>query len=112
MRPALRVALLSIAVVLGTIALGWWGVAVVGGLWGLIGGGRRAGLGAALAAAIGWSGILIWMTWQGPVWRVAERVGPIFSVPAPAFFLATLLFGALLGGSAGSLASWIRSLRR
>jgi hypothetical protein len=108
MRPALRVVLLSIAVALATVALGWWGVVVVGGLWGLIGGGRRAGLRAALAAVIGWSGMLLWMASQGPVWRVAERVGPIFALPAPGFLMVTLLFGALSAGSAAALAGRLR----
>jgi hypothetical protein len=102
MRAVLRIVLLAAAFATATLVLGWWSVAAVGILWGVVAGPERhAGRTAALAASLGWLALLAVTALQGPVLRVAERVGGVLGVPWPAVVVITLVFPALLGGVGG-----------
>jgi len=105
----IRVALIAAATVVATTLLGWWSVAAIGTVAGLITPvGRRAGLEAAAGAALGWAAILAASALSGPVWTVAQRVGPVFRVPGFGFLAIAIAFPALLAGSAARLASEAR----
>ena len=105
----LRAAAVALATVIGTILLGWWSVAAVGVVSGLV---SRPGRGAVLeaggGAALGWVAILAGSAASGPVWEVARRVGPVFGLPAVGFLAVTFLFPALLAGSAALVSGQLR----
>jgi hypothetical protein len=104
-----RVALIAAVAAVATILLGWWSAAAIGIVVGLVTpAGRRAGLEAGASAALGWGAILAASAVSGPIWAVAQRVGPVFSVPAVGFLAVALVFPALLAGSAALVAADLR----
>jgi hypothetical protein len=106
-----RVALTAVATAVATILLGWWSVAVIGVVAGLVTpAGRRAALEAGAGAAVGWGGILGASAVSGPIWAVAQRVGPVFRVPAFGFVAIAIVFPALLAGTAALLTDELRRL--
>lgn len=94
----------------GTIAAGWWGVAVVGALWGLTG--RAVPWRAGAAAALAWLLLLGFTLEWAPLARLAPRLGAIASVPGWAVVLVVPVFAWLLAWSATRLASGLRPDRR
>ena len=105
----LRIGVLAAAMVVVTILLGWWSVALVGVAGGLVSRpGRAAGVEAGAGAALAWATMLAGSAVTGPVWGVAERVGPVFGLPAPALVLVAVMFPALLAGSAALLAGGLK----
>jgi len=106
---SLRVVTIAAATAAATILLGWWSVALVGVVSGTVLPPRRATtLEAAGGAALGWTAILEVSAVTGPIWAVAQRVGPVFSLPAWGFVAVTLVFPALLAGSAALVAGDLR----
>lgn len=101
----LRAAAVALATVIGTILLGWWSVAAVGVVSGLV---SRPGRGAVLeaggGAALGWAAILAGSAVSGPIWVIAQRVGPVFGLPALGFVAVAIAFPALLAASAALVA--------
>lgn len=102
---------LVLVLAVGTALVGWWAVPVVAALWGVSGWAREgAWWKASAAAALAWALLLAWTATQGPVLALAEKVGPIFSLPAIGFLFLPLFFAAVLAGSAAELASSLRGL--
>ena len=102
--------LLVVLIALGTVIVGWWTVPVIAAAYGLVFPDKRHWLSTALAGVVAW-GVLLDITWfQGPVLELAGKVGGILSLPAPAFIALTLIFPALLAGSAGELTAAARRL--
>lgn len=101
----LRAGAVALGTIVGTMLLGWWSVAVVGLASALASRpGRTAVIEAGGGAALGWAAILAGSSLSGPVWAVAQRVGPVFGVPALGFVIIALVFPALLAGSAALVA--------
>ena len=105
MRSLLRLVLLALAFAVATIALGWWAVPLVAVAWALVRRGESASGSAALAAAVGWAGLLAWIAIRGPLADLGRQLGGIFGVPGAVLPIVTLLYAALLAWSAASLAS-------
>ena len=108
MRTVFLWLLLVAAFGLATALLGWWTVPVLGALWGLAATGGRLWLGAALAAAAAWAVLLTLTALAGPVGELAVKLGGVMGVPGVFLVLLTLLFPALLAGSAAELAASAR----
>ncbi|MFN8653149.1 MAG: hypothetical protein U0133_14690 [Gemmatimonadales bacterium] len=87
----------------GTIAAGWWGVALVGALWGLTG--RAQPWRAGGAAALAWVLLLAFTVEWAPLARLAPRVAGVVGLPGWLFLLAAPAFAWLLAWSATRLAS-------
>ena len=105
MRP-MRFALLTTAMTAGTMAAGWWTVAVIAAGWSLLTRSERAHhLTVATSAALSWALLLGVMSLRGPVARVSEILGGIIPVGTLGIFAVTLLFPALLAGSASVVTS-------
>lgn len=105
----LRVAVVAGATMAGTMLLGWWSVVAVGVVSGLVSRpGRGAVLEAGVGAALGWAALLAWSAVSGPVWLLAQRVGPVFGLPGMALLALAVVFPALLAGSAALLAGELR----
>jgi hypothetical protein len=93
-----------------TLAVGWWGVPVVGLAWGAWSTHelrRRAPPArfAAASAVAAWVGLMLWNAIQGPVALLSTTLGAVFGVPGPILIVITLLFGAVLAWSGAAAAS-------
>jgi hypothetical protein len=105
MRALLRLVLLAAAFALSTW-LAWWTVPIVALIWTLVSGSAsgspRSVRVPVLAAVLAWA---FWLGYDGMaagsgLGRLGERLGAVFQLPFPILVLLTLLFPALLAGSA------------
>jgi hypothetical protein len=95
--------------VAATLAVGWWGLLLVGVVLGLSArSGARPGWTGAGAGASAWAVLLAWNATQGPVGSLAEIAGGSLGLPSVAFFLITLLFAAAVVGLSASVAGGLR----
>ena len=104
MRALLRLSLLTLAFALGTSALGWWAVPIIGAAWGLPWGVAGRARTAALAAGIAWALLLAWDSLGGRLGALFTVAGGIFPVPGALLALIALLYAALLAGCAAYVA--------
>jgi hypothetical protein len=114
MKPLARVArvvIVALACVVSTSWFGWMSLPVVGFVYALLD--RRAdarGSIAALGAVLAWLAILGGEAARGANVRlVASDMGKVLHVPSAMFLLLTLLFAAVLCGTAGVLGSAVAS---
>lgn len=104
-----RVAVLSAVFALGTWLVAWWTVPLVGAAWGLVAApATRPTLTAAAGAALAWGAFLGWAALRGPVGKLATTVGSLLPLPDWALLAVTLLYPALLAGSAAVVMGAIR----
>lgn len=95
---------------LGTAFIGWWTVPLIASIYGLVAPHRTQWLRASLAGAVAWAVLLLVTASQGPALQLAHKVGGVMAVPGPAFIALTLIFPALLAGSAAELTASARQL--
>ncbi|MGD2134847.1 MAG: hypothetical protein PVF27_01755 [Gemmatimonadales bacterium] len=113
MRTALRVAMLALAFALGTWVVGWWAVPVLGLVWGAIASrASHPSRTAGASATLGWAMLLLWLGTQGPVWYVAQRVGPVLALPGWLFLGLTLIFPGVMALAAAAVAGEIAAMVR
>ena len=89
-----------------TWIVGWWGIAVVALVAGVVyraQGGRSAHI--ALAAVEAWGLLLVIDAVAGPLGRVSTVVAGAMNLPPIALLGATLLFAALLAWSAATVSA-------
>ncbi len=98
----------TVLVAVGTWAVGWWAVPVVGALIGVIWAEGRPALVAGAAGGLGWALLLAWGSASGPVGELAGTVGDVMGLPGFAVLLVTVLFPALLAGAGGALTGALR----
>lgn len=106
MSPVMLGLLLTLAMVAGTVVVGWFAVPVIGLAWGVWR--RREGGGAAIAAcaaAVAWGSLVAWDASVGPAGELARRVGGVMRIPGWAFTVLTILYPALLAPGAAWLGS-------
>jgi hypothetical protein len=111
MRGALSGLLLIGAIVLATVGFGWWAVPLAGAAWGA----WRSAKGspvveAASAAAAAWGMLLAVKGATGPLGGLSGLLGEMFGLPGIALILVTLVFAALLAGSAAGLTASLVAL--
>jgi hypothetical protein len=109
MRQAAAFLVLTLAFAAASM-LGWWAIPATAALWGLLRpNAHRPALFAAASAALAWSGWLVLDAFspRGDFSGLAARLAGIFSLPAPALIALTVLFAALLAGSAAYVAGAI-----
>ena len=97
---------LAAVIAAATVLLGWWAVAAVAALFGLVAAGRlrRVPGTATLAALLAWGGLLV-VDALGPRFgAVAAGLGGAMTLPAAALIALALAFAALLAWSAATLA--------
>ena len=108
-------ALLAVAAAIATVTwiVGWWGVAVVALIAGVLLR-RRRGVAwlVALAAMVGWGALIVVDVSGGRFSALAASVAGVMRVPVPALLVVTLLFGALLAWSAAVVGSEAGRLAR
>lgn len=101
----LRLLVVTMVIALGTVLVGWWVVPVVGAVYGVVvGGTERPGLLAATAGTLGWGGYLGLMALgDAPVAGFGRDLSASLGLPGGALLAATLVYPALLAGSAAYL---------
>lgn len=101
-RLVTRIVVVSLLCAIATMLFGWMSVPAVGFVYGLVDrNGRARGTVAALGGALGWLAILCVNAARGADIRmVAERVGSVMQLPAAVLVLVTLVFAAVLSGTA------------
>lgn len=114
MRQAAAFLVLALAFAAASM-LGWWAIPATAALWGILRPiARRPALFAAAAAALAWAAWLLVdaISPRGDFSGLAARLAGIFSLPAPALLAITIVFAALLAGSATYLAVAIMPARK
>jgi hypothetical protein len=88
----------------GTVAGGWWTVPILAAIWvRVLPSNRRAVRTTVLGAALGWLVLVGIAALQGPVPALAARLSAVLELPRWGFLAATILFPALLAGTAALL---------
>ena len=109
----IRVLLLAGAFVAATVALGWWGVAVVAACWGVIARARRSSaLEAGLAALVAWAALLLADAARGPIGTLASIIGATLQIKPVSVYVVTLALPALLALTAAIVARSLALARR
>ncbi len=95
-----------------TWILGWWGVAIVAVLAGVV---QRANSGrpwrVALGCAAGWGLLLALDAIGGRFVRLTSVVAGVVAIPAVALIIAAILFPALIGWSGATVGALISQRR-
>lgn len=102
-----RTAIITAAIIAATVLLPWWSVALVGGAAGLFFPSARPSE-AGLGGLLGWGGLLLLATWQGPLGVLLTRLGVLLHVPGAVLPLMAVLLAVLLGWSSASLGRTLR----
>lgn len=114
MRQAAAFLVLTLAFAAASM-LGWWAIPATAALWGILRPiARRPALFAAAAASLAWAAWLLVdaLSPRGDFTGLAGRLAGILTLPAPALLALTILFGALLAGTAAYLAGALAPQRR
>ena len=108
-RFAVRVVLVGIVCAVGTLWLGWLSVPCAGFVYGLLEGRVPArGLTAAGGAVLAWAGLLAAEWARGAdIGLVATQIGAVMHLPGALLLAVTLVFGAVLAGTAAVLGAGI-----
>lgn len=108
MRDELAFFILTLAFTAGTVALGWWMVPVVAGVWGVLKVVDGPVVPAAGCAAVSWTLLLLWTRMQGPVGALTRQVAGAFGLPGFALFVLAVVFAAVLAAAAAGLGAAVR----
>lgn len=107
-RLAARVVLLAAAFIVATLLFGWWGVAHVAIVWGILARDTRgAGVVSGVSAMAAWAALLAWSATGGPVSHLATTLGGIMGAPGLAFIALALVFPAALAWAGARTAAGI-----
>lgn len=98
-----RVALLAVALAIGTWLLGWWAVPLLGAAWGVLQRGRPRFLTAFGAAVLAWALLLALDAVPGSLGRLTTVLGGIFMMPGAVLVVVMLLYAGLLAGCAAQV---------
>jgi hypothetical protein len=107
----LRFLILVVLIALGTVLIEWWIVPVIGLAYGMVSRKTRwPGTVAALAGAVAWGGYLAIVGLGGaPVGAFGAGLARSMELPGWSLHLATLVFPALLAGTAAYLGARVGS---
>ena len=99
MRRVLPVSLTAAAMAATTVCVAWWSVPLVAVISARVFP-HAPVRNAAAAGALAWGGLLAWSAWQAPVGPLMHRLGSLLQLPSWGLVAVTLLFPALLAGTA------------
>lgn len=99
-----RIAVLGLAMAIGTWVLGWWAVPLLGAAWGVLRRGQPRFWTAALGGVVGWWLLMLYDAALGSVGRMATLLGDIFGVGSWGMVAIMYLFPLLLAGCAAQVA--------
>jgi hypothetical protein len=93
----MRLLLVTAAMAAATIAFGWWGIPVVGAIYGVLAREQRSSaLLSGIAGLLSWGVLLLWVSTQGPVGTLAGTLGGVLSIKPVGVYALTLCFPGLL----------------
>jgi hypothetical protein len=98
----------TIAIALGTWAIGWWSVPVIALIAGLL---NVRALVVGAGCAIAWALLLIVATMGASFGKLAAMLAGVMGLPAAALIAITILFPFILGWSAAAVGNALRSIR-
>jgi hypothetical protein len=102
-----RLVLIAVAIALATVALGWLGVVLASVVFAAIDRGRpSAPSETAIAAAIGWAGLLLLATGSS-LPAAAHTLGGAMGLPGIALVITTIVFPALVAWSSAAIAQFV-----
>lgn len=105
---ALRIVALAMVFALGTTWFGWWSVAIIAFVYGVIDRGvHRRGTIASAGVILGWGAMLLAGA-RGAGWAAAEKAASVVGAPLAALAVITIVFGVMLaacGAIVGAAAS-------
>lgn len=93
----IRLLLVTAAMAAATIGFGWWGVPVVGAIYGVLARHERSSaLLSGIAGMLAWCALLLWISTRGPVGTLAATLGGVLSIRPVGVYALTLCFPGLL----------------
>lgn len=102
---------LAAAFALGTIGFGWWSVAAVAVVWGLINPrGQRAVLVGTSAAILATAALLGWTAVVGTLPLLAGKLGALAGIPGIAFVVLALALPGVLAATGVGTGQWAARL--
>lgn len=107
MRTVISGIVLILAFAALTMLLGWWAAPAVGAAWGLLANRRGAWRAAAVTAGIAWA-VLLAASTRDALGLLASQLDGSLRVPGLVIAVLTLVFPAILAGSAAELAAVLR----
>jgi hypothetical protein len=99
----MRYTLLAAVFAAATYGLGWWSVPLVAASWSFFSADVHRVRNSGLAAAGGWTGLLLIDAARGPIGVMAAQLGELMGLPVIGLYALTLLFPALLAWTAAVL---------
>jgi len=99
---------LALALVAGTLVIGWWSVPVIAALWTFVIRRPGAALTASLAGALAWGILLLWISARGPLNAVDGMLASIMGLPPKSLIGLALVYAALLAGAPALLVAALR----
>jgi hypothetical protein len=98
----------AMVIAVATVVAGWWTVPIVGALWAFVLPRRGGILIAVFSGAAAWGLLLLILRVKGPVGAVDRVLAGTLQMPPGAGVGLTLVFAALLAGSAAMVAQSLR----
>lgn len=103
--------LLTVLLVAGTVAIGWWSLPLICAASGLLLRRQRPlFVPAALSGAVAWLLLLAFDAVTGEAGRLAASAGAVLGIPGWAFTSLTVMFASLLSGCAALSAQYVALL--
>jgi hypothetical protein len=107
------IVLLALAVMGGTMVVGWLAPPVLGAASGIVLWRQRSlFLPALLGASLGWTLLLLGNSYLGEVGRLGAAAGAVIGLPGWGFASLTIVFAGLLAGCAARSTQWLRTSLR
>ena len=103
MNRIIRYVLLAEGFAVATFGIGWWTVPIIAAAWSLFSRDTHRARYVALAAAGGWTTLLVLDAVRGPINVMADQLGAVMSLPPFVLYFVTLLFPALMAWAAATL---------
>lgn len=101
----LRVLLLAALIAVATMYFNWIALPCLGAVYAVLRRDRHASGEAALAAMLGWGGLIARSATHPAFSTLLARLGELFKLPGVAVAVVTLVFGVALAWSASRLVS-------
>ena len=104
-----RLALLTAAMALATVAVGWWGIPLAAALFAIIDRRDRTAIDAGIAAGLAWGALLLVAASRGEVRAVTRAIGGAVGVPEVGLFILAIVFPTVLAWSCAAVCGLVTS---
>lgn len=109
-RNVMRMALLVIALGVGTYGFGWWSVPLIAFVWGMLDRSERAARRAGFAAVLAWVFLLVGPALMGaPTWQLGSELASAMNLPAAVLWLVMVVYPFAAGWSGAAVGAAVRA---